>query len=106
MTASQKPPPPSTTIRLVHGALLTGLLLFAIVSHFVLKPTTENSGVLPAPWVLALSVGVCVLSLFLRRRIRPRSPDESSDAFWMTASPLALQMWTPLEAVGLLAVVL
>jgi hypothetical protein len=89
--------------------MVTGALLFAVVSHFVLRPTMATAGNLP-PLVLrsllGLALGACALSLLLRRRIPQRSSDVSSDLYWMTAAGPALMTWAPLELASLLAVVL
>jgi hypothetical protein len=106
MTTPQMTPPTSKTARLIHGASVAGVLLFAIVSHFVLRPINADSGGLaPANRVLlGLSLAACVLSLLLRGRVPKRSSDESADLFWSVAGPLAMPVWAALEAAGLLAV--
>ena len=109
MTAPQGAAPTAKTIRLIHAAMVTGLLLFALVGHFVLRPTMANSGDLPPVMLrafLGVALGACALSLLLRRRIPPRSSDESVDLFWTTAATPALLTWAPLEGASLLAVFL
>ena len=106
MTTPQTTAATSKTARLIHGALVTGVLLFAIVGHFVLRPISADSGLLaPANRVLlGLSLGACVLSLLLRGRVPKRSSDESADLFWSVAGPYAMRVWAALEAASLLAV--
>lgn len=47
MTAPRAAAPTAKTIRLIHASMVTGMLLFAVVGHFVLGPTMANSGDLP-----------------------------------------------------------
>ena len=109
MTAPQAAAPTAKTIGLIHAAMVTGLLLFALVGHFVLRPAMANSGDLPPVMLrafLGVALGACALSLFLRRRIPQRPSDESVDLFWTTAATPALLTWAPLDGAGLLAVFL
>src|SRR5688500_17166903 len=106
MTAPQAAAPAAKTIRLIHAAMVTGVLLFAIVGHFLLRPGMADSGDLPPVMLRALlgvALGACALSLLLRRRVPQRSSDESVDLFWTTATTPALLTWAPLEGASLLA---
>ncbi len=109
MTAPQTPAPPAKTVRLVHAAMVFGVLLFAVVSHFVLRPSMASSGDLP-PFMLRALLGVafgaCALSLVLRPRIPRRASDESADLYWTRAARPALITWAPLEGASLVAVFL
>jgi hypothetical protein len=96
------------TIRLIHGSFIMGIVLFAAVVQFLLKPA-GNLPALPSNVLNALlgaSVGVSILGLLLlRRRIPKRSTADSADLFWSTATaPLIIAM-APLEAGALLAIV-
>lgn len=96
-------------MRLMHAAMVTGVLLFAIVGHFQLRPTMANAGVFPPATVNALlgvALGACVLAVLLRRRVPQKSRDDSSDSYWTTARTPAMLMWAPLEGACLLSVVL
>lgn len=107
MTAPQANAPTSKTARLIHGALLAGVLLYALVGHFVLRPISADSGGLAPAKVrllLGLSLAAGALSLLLQRRVPKRSTDESADFFWGTAGQLAVLVWAALEAAALLAV--
>jgi hypothetical protein len=87
--------------------MVAGLLVFALVGHFVLRPAMANSELLPTPLVrvlLGVSIGACALSLVLRTRVPQRSTDESADLYWMTANVPALLTWAPLEGASVLAV--
>jgi hypothetical protein len=108
MTTPEKTPPPTKTIRLIHRAMVGGVLLFALVSHFVLEPPIERSGVVSVYGVralLGLALVACVASLLLRKRVPKRSTDESADLFWTRANTHALVAWAPLEAASLFGLV-
>ena len=109
MTPTQMPAQPAKTVRLVHAAMAVGVLLFAVIAHFVLVPGLESSRDL-APVMLRALLGValaaCGLSLVLRRRVPRRSSDESVDLFWTKAAQPALLSWAPLEGASLFAIVL
>jgi hypothetical protein len=89
--------------------MVTGVLLFALVGHFVLRPVMARDEQL-SPALLRTLVGValaaCALSLVLRRNVPRRPGDESTDFYWTTAAPRAMRMWMPLEGASLLAVYL
>lgn len=92
--------------------MVTGVLLFAVVSHVFLRPamaTMANSGDLPPIMLrtlLGVALGACALSLVLRRRVPQRSSDESVNLYWTTAATPALLTWAPLEGASLLAIFL
>jgi hypothetical protein len=94
--------------RVIHAALAGGVLVFAIVAHFVLPPPVSDAPGLPAVVlyaVLGVALGACVLSFVLRGRVPRRSPEESADLFWTRASQPALILWSVLEGAGLMCVV-
>ena len=97
------------TIRMIHGSLLTGVLLFAIVGHFLLRPTLSGGTALPSALVAGL-LGLClvlfIVALMLVKRVPRRSSDASLDLFWSTAVTPAMIAWVPLQAAGLIAVFL
>jgi hypothetical protein len=108
MTTTPETPPPTKTIRLIHRAMIGGVLLFALVSHFVLEPPVDSSGVVSVYGVRVLfgvALVACVASLLLRRRVPKRSNDESADLFWTRANTHALVAWAPLEAASLFGLV-
>ena len=109
MTASQGAAPTAKNIRLIHAAMVTGVLLFAVVGHFVLRPAMANSGDLPPIMLgtlLGVALGACALSLVLRRRVPQRSSDESVNLYWATAATPALLTWAAVEGASLLAIFL
>jgi hypothetical protein len=94
------------TIRLMHASMILGVILFALVTHFVLKPSFGDSGALPVPAniLLGASLAACVISILLRRRIPHRSTAESADLYWATAATPALVAWAPLEFAAMIGV--
>jgi hypothetical protein len=103
----QAPAAPARAVRLIHTALVMGVLLFAVVVQFVLRPTLVGSTELP-PLVVTVLVGsafvACALSLVFRQRVPRRSADESADLFWTRATAPAIRVWALLEGASLLAV--
>lgn len=101
---------PATTIRLLHGSFVAGVVLFAIVTVLLIRPQRDAAGEsIPANVVYAL-VGVSLAAsaislLFLRRRVPQRSTTDSANLYWTTAASPALLFWFPFEAAGLLGVV-
>ncbi|HUG16704.1 MAG TPA: hypothetical protein VMM78_16990, partial [Thermomicrobiales bacterium] len=91
MTTPQTPVPVSRTIRLIYGAMVIGVILFAIIGPIAFRQKVAESGGLPDSVLrilLGLSLGASALGLLLRRRVPRRSTSESTDLFWTTnASP-------------------
>ena len=107
MTAPQAAP--AKTIRMIHAALVTGVILFGLVAHFLLRKTTADFGQIPPLAInalLGLSLCACAVSLLLRRRVPQRATDESADLFWTKATTPAMVMWASLEAPCLLTIYL
>ena len=88
--------------------MCAGLILFALVAHFVLLPNASGTGNLASitPILLAVSLAGCVVSIFLSTRVPRLTSGESADSFWKRAGPPALIVWAFLEGAGLLAIVL
>ena len=89
--------------------MVTGIVLFALVAHFILLPgNTESSQFDPtvARGALAVALALCGLSLLLLRGVPRRSADDSAETFWRTAAPRAMPVWAALEGAGLAAVVI
>lgn len=111
MTTPQAIAAPARTMRLIHAALVSGVLLFALVAHFVMRPTMTTPNGMSVPAVanamLGLALGACAVALLLRRRVPRRSPDVSPDAYWAAeARAAAMITWAPLEAACLASIVL
>ena len=88
--------------------MITGVVLFALVAHFVLLPNTTESNRFDPVVSRGALVGALVLvgvSLLLFRMMPRRSADESAETFWRTAAPRAMIVWAPLEGASLIAVI-
>ncbi|HEY4670914.1 MAG TPA: hypothetical protein VIG78_02515 [Gemmatimonadaceae bacterium] len=107
MTGPGQTPPTPQTVRVIHGAMVAGLILFGLVAHFVMLPKrSPGVGLIPLlPWLLGVSLVGCALGILLSMRVPRPSTNESPDPFWRRAAPLAMIAWTPLEGAGLLAIV-
>lgn len=101
--------PTAKTIRLLHAALMSGVVLFGLVAYFVIRPGMSET-VLLSPVVvrmlLGLALALCVLSVVLWRRVPRRPPDESVDLYWRRTSAHALIAWAVAEGAGLLSMLL
>ena len=109
MTAPRTAAPTAKTIRIIHAAMITGVLLFGLVAHFAIRPSIKDSGDIPVDVVrllLGLALVGCVVSLLLRRRVPQRATDESADLFWTRAATPAMVAWASLDASCLLGVFL
>lgn len=88
--------------------MVAGVLLFALVAHFILLPnTTESTRFDPtiSRGALAMALVLIGVSLLLFRGMPRRSPDDSVETFWRTAASRAMTVWAPLEGASLVAVV-
>jgi hypothetical protein len=107
MPTSQAKPLTATTIRFMYAALITGVLLFSLVAHFVMRPAVVDGGPF-SPSVVQMLLGValalCALSFVLRRLVPRRATDESVDLYWARASAQALTTWAIAEGAGLISV--
>ena len=98
----------STTMRVIHGAFVAGVVLFAIVVYAIVRPqwTSEPLPRVAVTTLLGVSLAASALSLlFLRARVPRRSTDESADLFWTRASVPALIAWAALEGAALLGII-
>jgi hypothetical protein len=107
MLIRQAAAPTAKVIRVIHFSMISGVVLFALVAHFVMRPSmAADAGDLPATLVgglLGVALIACAVSLLLRRRVPQRTTDESADLFWATASAPAQITWAALEGAGLLS---
>jgi hypothetical protein len=100
-------PAPAKTIRIMHAALTSGVVLFALMAHFVLKPAMAQDASFPptiSSALLVASLCACAVGLVMRRRVPRRSTDQSADLFWTAASAPALITWALFEGASMLAV--
>ncbi len=93
---------PAKTARLVHLALIGGVVLFAAVAWVVPTAATTPDAVLRTVLPAAALIGLSGALLF-RRRLPASSPDETDDSWWVRAMPVAMVSWVMVEAVCLLA---
>jgi hypothetical protein len=108
MTAPQTPPTPAKIVRLLHAAMVTGMVLFTLVAHFLVLPTKTAADTFPPNFVrgaLGVALALCALSFVLRQRVPRRSVDETADLFWMTARTPVMITWAALEGACILAIV-
>jgi hypothetical protein len=107
MITSQTNIPAAKKIRLLYASMITGVLLFALVAHFVMRPATVEEGLFPPAVVqtlLRVALALSALSFVLRRRVPRRAMDESADLYWTRASTNALTTWAVAEGAGLISV--
>jgi hypothetical protein len=98
----------STTVRLIHGSLIMGVVLFATVTVLIIRPQRPDVSVQPnVVYALAgVSLALSALSaLFLRGLVPRRNTTDSADLFWQTAAQRAMMFWAPFEGAGLLGIV-
>jgi hypothetical protein len=99
---------PALTVRLIHGAYVAGIVLFAVVTHFLIRPQRVGESVTPSLVLTLLGVALAAVALsvfVLRGRVPKKNSDESADLYWTRASAPALITWAPLEGASLLAIV-
>jgi hypothetical protein len=100
--------PQGTTVRLIHGAMVTGVILFALVAHFIMLPKAPTISPIPSillSYLPAVSLAGCALALVLRRYVPRRASDESADRYWMRAMAPAMLVWSATEVVCIMNVV-
>ena len=100
--------PTPQSVRIIHGALTTGVILYGIVAHFVLLPNHKITGNLDSlvPVLLTIALALGAVSMLLMKRVPRPDEGETAGAFWLRAASPALMTWTPLEAAALLSVTL
>lgn len=107
MTVQQTAAPAAKTVRLVHFAMTSGVVLFALVAHFLMRPSMTGAMDI-SPDILRLlpgvALGAALVSLLLRSRVPRRSASESPDSFWRKALAPAMVMWAIAQGAGLLSV--
>jgi hypothetical protein len=98
------------TVRILHGALLAGVVLLAGLFVFLVRvqglppsaPESVGNGLTAATLGL-----VVVATTVLRRRVPARDPQESADAIWAAAANRgpAIVLWAVTDGACLLALV-
>ena len=106
--ARQAPAVSARSVRTLHAALISGVLMFGIVVQFVLKPKWIRPAWM-SPVIVNVLLGTAVVvgatALAFRRGVPRRSTNESTDEFWAKAATPALRMWALVELMCLLAVI-
>lgn len=104
--SNQNAPTPQS-VRIIHGALVAGVIMFGLVAHFVMLPKASITGALDSlvPVILAIALGLCAVSGLLMQRVPRPAEGETAGAFWLRAAQPALVTWTPLEMAALGSVV-
>lgn len=107
MSTAQQGVGPATTSRMIHGALVTGCVLFVLVTHFLVLPNRADRVPLNVTYALLGAAALAVVLSFavLRPRVPLKSTDESADLYWSRASAPALIAWSVAEAGALLSIV-
>ena len=99
---------PATTARLIHASLIAGVVIFGVLTYFVIRPAQPEKALPPTVHsvLLALSLTASAIAFFVMRgKIPRRSSDVSPDLYWTSAYSAAMMTWAPLEAGGLLGIV-
>ena len=102
---------PARTVRILHGALLAGLVLVGATFALMLRlghsqsfPSAPTIGlVLAGLGVILLAVAATVL----RPRLPEGRPDQSAVAYWAAADTRgsAIVLWSVVQAAGLIALI-
>lgn len=109
----QAPPPTNAArvVRILHGALVAGMVLVGVTLVLVRRiPQRESFASAPTIGLALTGAGFILLAgamLFLRSNIPKRGADQSADAYWMAseARGAAIVLWSVVEAGGLMALV-
>jgi hypothetical protein len=101
-------PEQATTVRIIHVALVLGVVAFTVGLYLGAGPALANVSI-PRPAIVALVgasfAATAVAAFALRRRVPPRSTDQSANMYWSTVGPGALVMWAVFEAGALTGVI-
>ncbi|HEU4700340.1 MAG TPA: hypothetical protein VFS40_14245 [Gemmatimonadales bacterium] len=100
---------PSLSARLVHGAIVAGVLVFFILAGVVGERAGRPAWAVPERKVLylllfAVTVGMFAAATFFAGRLPPRGA-EPEDVWWRRALPRVVLVWALVEGPTLLGVV-
>jgi hypothetical protein len=102
--AASKPrndrPAPAFNARIIHLALMAGIVLFVATTTFVSRksaPATSapSAALIYAPFFVGASAFMA--ALFLRGRLLPRPADMSEDDWWLANQQRVIIVWALLE---------
>jgi F0F1-type ATP synthase membrane subunit c/vacuolar-type H+-ATPase subunit K len=107
---SPRSAPPTLSARIVHGAIVAGLLLFFVVAGAVGGRRTGAMTTQPdrKPLYLALFVVTAAMfgaATFFAGRLPPRGSGESADAWWRRHLPRVVLVWALVEGPALFGIV-
>jgi hypothetical protein len=108
--AAGAPVSPAINARIIHAALVMGVVLFWLVAWYIGRNQTEPIYSLPDRRVLyiALFLASAVLfgaAMFTAGRLAPPIAGESQDQWWQRNLGKALTIWALVEAPSLLGLV-
>jgi len=108
--AAGAPVSPAINARVIHGSLVTGVVLFWLVAWYLGRSQTQPISSLPDRRVLyiALFLASAVLfgaAMFTAGRLTPPVTGESQDQWWQRNLGKAVTIWALVEAPSLLGLV-
>lgn len=108
--AAGAPVSPAINARIVHAALVMGVVLFWLVAWYIGRNQTEPIYSLPDRRVLyiALFLASAVLfgaAMFTAGRLSPPTAGESQDTWWQRNLGKAIIVWSLVEAPSILGLV-
>jgi hypothetical protein len=108
--AAGAPVSPSINARIIHAALVMGVVLFWMVAWYIGRSQTQPIYSLPDRRVLyvALFLASAVLfgaAMFTAGRLTPPLTGESQDQWWQRNLTKAITIWALVEAPSLLGLV-
>lgn len=96
------------TARLIHGALMAGVVAFGAITVLVIRPSRPDMTLPPAALYVLLGVSLAATALglgVLRGRVPRRVQEQSPDLYWQSALAPALVTWSAMEGGALTGVV-
>lgn len=104
------PVSPATNARIVHAALVTGILMFCVVSWYLGRAQVMPAEALPDRRVLYIALFLVSAALFgaaafTASRLPRPGPGTSQDDWWRANLGKAVVIWALIEAPALLGLV-
>lgn len=108
--APSGPVSPAISARIIHAALISGVLLFWLTAWYIGQASPVPAEALPDRKVLYLalflvSAGLFAGAMFTVNRLRPPAPGASQDEWWRVNLGKAIVIWALVEAPALLGLV-
>lgn len=103
-------PSPSVSARIIHLALVAGVLLFLAVVWWIGRERSVPTGALPDRKVLyiavfLLSAASFSAALFFCNQLDSRAPTETTDAWWRRNQGRVVIIWALVEGPALFGIV-